>query len=42
MKLARRTVFTWHEWSYTAGDESLFSLTPDELFLFRLFIKDLP
>lgn len=38
----RKTKFTWREWLYTNGDESLFDLSKDELIMFRLIIQEAP
>jgi hypothetical protein len=39
MLTKRKTRFTWREWSYTSAEESLFSLTRSELFIYRAIEK---
>lgn len=34
--------FTWREWHYTNANESLFDLSKEELYVFRLLIKEAP
>lgn len=38
----KKTTFTWREWHYTQANESLFDLTKEELFVYRLIIKGAP
>lgn len=38
----RKTKFTWREWQYTNADESLFALSKEELYLYRLLVQGAP
>jgi hypothetical protein len=35
-----KPIFSWREWCWTEAGESLFTLTKEELYLFRLIIKE--
>ena len=41
MKQRHQPIFTYPEWHWTLPHESLFDLTPDELFLYRLIIHSI-
>lgn len=35
-----QTKFPWRLWWWTEADQSLFDLTPEELYMFKLFVAE--